>query len=149
MLNEARFIGNAVKDVQVFEKNGIKFAVTSLAVDNSYTNKNGQKVEDVLFIDLYFNGGYMEVAKKYITKGKKLFVGGTLKFKPYTTPKGDKAFKYYISVDNIEFLSPKNVQNAPSSETPSTPKEVPQEPSSQTHNSEIPSINVNDDEIPF
>lgn len=149
MLNENRFIGNAVKDAQIFEKNGNKFAATTLAVDNSYVNKNGQKVEDVLFIDLYFFGGYVEVATKYISKGKKLFIGGSLKMKPYITPHGDKAMKAYVVVDNIEFLSPKNVQNTTPNNTPSELPKKEEEQSSQEYHGETPPINVNDDEIPF
>lgn len=149
MLNEVRFIGFATKDAETFTHNGKNFSVTGLAVDNSYENKDGQRVEDVLFIDLYFFNGYAEVAKKHIQKGKKLFIGGSLKMKPYTTKNGDKAMKSYVVVENIEFLSPKNVTHTEAQSSNASVNNAPKQPSPKEDVNNIPPINHEDDEIPF
>lgn len=79
MNNRFQARGNLGADPEIrsIGSNGHRVAEFSLAVDASYKDKDGKKVEKVEWIDYsVYASGLIEVVEKYVKKGRELRVEG-------------------------------------------------------------------------
>lgn len=109
-MNKVILIGRTTKDATI---NG-KTATTSIAVDRILKDKDGNKVTD--FINLKWLGEKKtQFVEKYIFKGTKISVTGSLFVDNYTDKDGNKKQSVYVAVDETEFCESRsnNQQNAP------------------------------------
>ena len=97
--------------VRNFEGGG-KLATTSMAIDESYKNKEGEKVEKTEWLNLVFNGRSADFAEKWVTKGMKLFIEGKLRTRSWTTKEGDTRYTTEVVVLNTEFCESRSSQAA-------------------------------------
>lgn len=80
MLNEVNLIGHVGKDAVVKTlENGTVVANFSVATDESYKDKDGNKVQQAGWHEITTWGKLAELAGKMITKGRLLYVKGRLK----------------------------------------------------------------------
>lgn len=96
-------LGDAIK-ITRFDNGGVAGRV-SLATDESYKNKEGQKIEATEWHNLEFWGKLAEVVEKYTKKGDKIQIEGKLKTTSYTR-QGDTKESYFTSirVDSMNLL---------------------------------------------
>ena len=109
-LNKVMLIGNAGKDPDVrYRDNGRCMATVALATtDRAYTLQNGTQVpERTEWHNLVFWGKLAEVVEKYVHKGDKLYVEGSIHTRSYDDQNGAKRYTTEIQVDNMEMLSPR------------------------------------------
>lgn len=105
-MNKVFLIGNLTKDPELRQTpNGVSVCSFSLAVQRDYADSNGEKVADFFNITVWREKG--ENCHKYLKKGKKACVVGTLQNRKYED--GDGAVRYVTEViaSDVEFLSPK------------------------------------------
>ena len=107
-VNKVTLLGNLGKDpeLKVFE-GGNKLARFPLATSESYTNRNGEKVEQTDWHNVVARAGYADVADKYIKKGDKVYVEGRIKTRSWedrTTQQ--QRYITEIIVDDLVMLSP-------------------------------------------
>lgn len=103
-LNQINLIGRLVENARAIKKGEINMATFSLA-NNSPRKDN--KEQKVVFIDcLTFNKNAENVIK-YCHRGDKVRITGYLDVNPYKNKQGITINKYYIVVNEIEFLTPK------------------------------------------
>ncbi len=106
--NSVRLVGHLGRDVDVktFD-NGRKMAQVSLATNETYVNKEGERVEDVQWHRLVGWGKTAELMEKLFTKGKQVAVEGKLVHREYTDKEGVKRQLTEISIRDFQLLSPK------------------------------------------
>ena len=94
-VNKVILLGNVGKDPEVKEVGSNSVAKFSLATNETYTNKNGEKVKNTEWHNIVFWGKVAEIIGKYVKKGDMLYVEGKIETrkhedKYYTNIKGDK-----------------------------------------------------------
>jgi len=145
MYNRVILVGNLTRDVELkYTPNGMAIAKFGLATNRSYKdNTTGELKQEVMFIDITVFGRSAEVANQYLKKGKKVLVEGRLVLDQWVDSSGQKRSKHSIVADKIQFMDPKessdNINQSYNTQ--------PQQPVQQKNN--IPSIDIDDDEIPF
>jgi single-strand DNA-binding protein len=79
--NIVTLFGNLVKDpeIKTLPKSAIVIANFALAVNEAYTDKDGEKQEEVSFVDVVAYGKLAETIGKYLTKGRRVLVRGRLR----------------------------------------------------------------------
>jgi single-strand DNA-binding protein len=102
-LNNCAFIGNLGKDPDVKTVGGQTVANFTLAVNESWTDKQGQKQERVEWVRFAAWGKKADVIAKYCTKGQKLYVAGRLQTREYEK-NGEKRYATDIVVNDFLFL---------------------------------------------
>lgn len=114
-------------------QNGGRVANSTLATDESYRDKEGNKVEQTEWHNLVFRNNTAEVAEKYLTKGSQILVRGKLKTRSWETQQGDKRYATEVIVDSFEFGAA-----APEHNQGNKPSPSPQPP-----------VQEDEDELPF
>ncbi|HAO99548.1 MAG TPA: single-stranded DNA-binding protein [Fibrobacteres bacterium] len=104
-LNKVMLIGNLGKDPEVRAvPSGVKVANFSIATTESYTDKNGQKVEKTEWHNIVMWRGLAEVAEKYLRKGKQIYVEGRLQTRSWDDQNGQKKYMTEVLADNMVML---------------------------------------------
>jgi len=123
-----------------------------IAVNDVWKDKEGNKKEDVCFIECTAWGKTGEVINQYFAKGQEILVEGRIKFSTWERD-GQKRSKHTIAVQSFEFLGGKN--DAPQNESYSDGgirQPAPQAPQQSNYSNE-PTPPAQDDvtsgDIPF
>jgi len=89
-INQANLLGNVGNDPVIRStQDGKKIATFSLATSESWKNKNGEKQEKVQWHNIViFSEGLANVVEKYVKKGTKLFVQGSIQNRKWTDKSG-------------------------------------------------------------
>lgn len=95
-LNECNFIGRLGADPEMrYTPNGACVTSFRIAVDNSYKDKEGNKVASTDWFKVECWNRLAEVVNEYMRKGQLVFVQGRLKIDEYEQ---DGAKKYYTKI---------------------------------------------------
>lgn len=129
-VNKVILIGNVGREPNVrYIDRDVAVASVSLATsDRAYTLPNGTQVpERTEWHNLVFWRGLAQTVEKYVHKGDKLYVEGSIHSRSYDDQNGVRRTVVEIYVDNMEMLS-RTQQTAPATGTtatsqPSTPAE--------------------------
>ncbi|MBI3500245.1 MAG: single-stranded DNA-binding protein [Bacteroidetes bacterium] len=107
--NKVQLIGNLGQNPEVKELNGgKKVAKFSLATNETYRNKAGEKVTDTQWHNLVAWGKTAEIIEKYLKKGSEVAVEGKLLNRNYTDKEGVKRYVTEIQVSELLMLGGKN-----------------------------------------
>lgn len=113
MFNKIIFVGNLTRDIDFkFTQSGTAIASTAIASTRKFSS-NGEKKEEVCFVDITFFGRSAEVANTYLKKGSKILVEGRLKLDSWVDQNGQKRSKHSIIVETMQMLDSTGA-NAPS-----------------------------------
>lgn len=104
-LNRVILMGNLTRKPELrYTPNGTAVADLGLAVNRSYT-VNGEKREDVLFVDIVAWGKTAENCNEYLEKGSGVAIEGRLQSRSWETKDGNKRTKIEVVADSVQFLS--------------------------------------------
>jgi len=125
-VNKVILIGNVGKDPDVrYLDNHVCVANLTLATtDRGYTAQNGTQVPDrTEWHNLVFWRGLAETVEKYVHKGDKLYVEGSIRTRNYDDQNGVRRYVTEIFVDTMEMLSsrPQQKQDAQTESAPVQP----------------------------
>lgn len=161
MFNKIILVGNLTRDIELrYTQGGTAVASTAIATSRKFKAQDGTQKEEVCFVDITFFGRTGEVANQYLKRGSKVLVEGRLKLDQWTDQSGGKRSKHSVTVDTMQMLGSRddnqngsNGNNQPQESYNSAPQQQApqqsyQQPTKHTEH-EIPSIDINDDEIPF
>ncbi len=179
MYNKVILVGNLTRDIELrYSQGGMGIAKTAIATSRKFTS-NGEKKEEVCFVDITFFGRSAEVANQYLRKGSKILVEGRLNFEQWVDQNGQKRSKHSVTVETMQMLDSRsdsqNSMNAPANDANQgggyvppqqgqqqsyqQPQQSYQQPSynqqAQNQSREMPSsnsvpvIDIDEDEIPF
>jgi single-strand DNA-binding protein len=107
--NKVQLIGNLGQNPEVKELNGgKKVAKFSLATNETYRNKAGEKVTDTQWHNLVAWGKTAEVIEKYLKKGSEVAIEGKILNRNYTDKEGVKRYVTEIQVSDLLMLGKKD-----------------------------------------
>lgn len=112
-INKAILIGRLGRDpeIKTFE-NGAKRASFSIATSDFYKDKEGNKVEQTEWHNIVCWRGLAEIAERYLTKGRLIYVEGKLRTRSWED-NGSKRYITEIEANNFTMLSAKSEESAP------------------------------------
>jgi single-strand DNA-binding protein len=107
MYNKVILVGNLTRDIELkYSQGGMGIAKTAIATTRKFTT-NGEKKEEVCFVDITFFGRSAEVANQYLRKGSKILVEGRLNFEQWVDQNGQKRSKHSVAVETMQMLDSK------------------------------------------
>lgn len=111
-INKVILVGNLGRDpeVRTFE-NGVKKASFTLATSETYKDKNGNRTEVTEWHNIYCWRNLAEVAEKYLTKGKMIYLEGKLRTRNWEE-NGTRRYITEIEAGTFTILSPKGPGDA-------------------------------------
>ncbi len=113
-INKVILVGNVGKDPDIRHlDSGVAVANFPLATSENYTAKNGDKVSSTEWHNIVMWRGLAEVAEKYVTKGKQLYIEGKIKTRSFDDKEGNKRYITEIVADVMQMLGTRadNQQN--------------------------------------
>ena len=105
-MNKCILVGNLTRDPEhTTTPSGISVCRFSIAVNRNYSNSNGEREAD--FINIVTWRGLADNCGKYLTKGNKVAVSGSIQTRNYEDKDGNKRYATEVVADDVEFLTPK------------------------------------------
>jgi len=107
--NRIIMAGHLTRDPELKELDGGKHLTNfGLACNRTWTDSQGNKQEEVCFVDCTAFGKTAEIIMRYCQKGKPILVEGRLKFEQWQDDAGNKKSKHRIVVERMQFLGSKS-----------------------------------------
>ncbi len=107
-INKVMCLGNLGKDPEIkFLDGGNAVANFSVAVNESYKNKAGEKVEKTEWVKVVAWGKLAELCGEYLKKGRQVLIEGKLQTREYEKD-GQKKYVTEIVAQNVTFLGGKS-----------------------------------------
>lgn len=128
MLNRATLTGRLTRNVDLrYTPSGVAVGNFTLAVDRSFTDKNGQRGAD--FISCVIWRKSAENFANFTHKGSLVGIDGRIQTRNYTNKQGQKVYVTEVVVDNFALLesrSQSQAQGIPNGPANSTQQPAPQ-----------------------
>ena len=106
-MNKVYLIGNLTRDPEISTTtSGISVCRMSIAVGRRFANAEGGRDTD--FFNVTAWRGTADNCAKFLKKGNKIAVSGSIQTRNYEKADGTKGFSVDIVADEVEFLSSKN-----------------------------------------
>jgi len=105
-LNKVMLIGNVTRDPEIkYTPKGSAVADLGLAINRSYTNQAGEKVEEVTYVDVELWGRLAEIAGEYAKKGRPIFIEGRLRIDSWEDKtSGQKRSRLKVVGEGLQLL---------------------------------------------
>lgn len=108
-VNKVILIGNLGKDPETKSfANGGSVTNATLATSESWKGKDGQMQEHTEWHNLVFNDKLGEIVQKYLRKGSKVYVEGSIRTRKYQDKEGKEARFMEIRVNEMQMLDGKS-----------------------------------------
>ncbi len=150
--NKVILLGNLTRDPEVrYTPKGSAVCDLGLAVNRVYTLENGEKREEVTYVDVTLWSRLAEIAGEYLKKGRPVFIEGRLQLDTWDDKQsGQKRSKLRVIGETMQLLG-----SRPSGGTPAEAE--PEDRQSRGGKLSTPppkeaaaaSTGANEDEIPF
>ena len=103
--NRVQLIGNLGADPEIksFENNKL-VANLSIATSESFTNSDGDKIDNTQWHNVVAWGKNADLADKYLSKGNQVCIEGKLNYRSYEDKNGDLKYISEIIVNDFLFL---------------------------------------------
>ena len=147
-VNKVILVGNVGKDPEVRHlDSGVSVANFPLATSESYIAKNGDKVTTTEWHNIVLWRGLADVAERYVTKGRQLYIEGRIRTRSYDDKEGNKRYITEIYGDVMQLLGSRSdapsdnqqsQQNANQSTAPSTQQSSEPEIEEPSGNDDLP-----------
>ena len=104
-LNKVMLIGNLGKDPELrYTATGVAVANFSIATNDSWTDKDGNKVEHTEWHRIIVWRRLAEICGEYLTKGKKVYIEGRLRSRSWEDKDGIKRYTTEIEARDMIML---------------------------------------------
>ena len=105
MLNRVMVIGRLGKPVEVkYSQSGTAVASLTVATDESYTDKQGQRQSVTEWHRVVVYGKTAENCGQFLDKGSLVFVEGRLRTRKWNDRNGQERYTTEIIADRVQFL---------------------------------------------
>jgi len=158
-LNKVFLIGNLTRDPELrYTPNGMAVAEFGMAINRRWKGQDGERRDEVCFVDVQAWGRQAELISEYCRKGRSLFVEGRLTYDSWEGKDGQKRSRLRVTAENFQFLGEgaPNAQPADGKKAPRTARrpaettaEAPAAPEAPEDVTEPPADYQIDDDIPF
>jgi len=107
-MNNVNIIGTITRDIEIkYLPSGSALANFSVAINQDYKDKNGQKVQKTTFVECKSFGKQSEVINQYFHKGSRIAIQGELDQESWKTQDGKNRSKLTVKVDKFDFIDKK------------------------------------------
>jgi single-strand DNA-binding protein len=150
-LNRVLLIGNLTRDPEIrYTPKGTAVAEIGMAINRVFTGEDGEKREEVTFVDVTLWSRLAEIAEQYLKKGRPVFIEGRLQLDSWDDKQtGQKRSRLRVVAENLQMLGgrgegePGGASGSPPparrSAAPPTPKpNPPRDPDLDTEPDDIP-----------
>jgi single-strand DNA-binding protein len=146
-VNKVVLIGNLGRDPELrYLPSGDPVANFSLATTDQWKDKSGQKQERTEWHSVEVFGKTAEVVRDYCTKGKQIYIEGSITYQEWTDKEGVKRTKAKIKVSGpnsrLVLLGGRGGAGGGGERGPSEPRESASGPPADD-------FQVSDDDVPF
>ena len=137
-MNKVILVGNLTRDPELSETpSGVSVCRFSIAVSRDYANADGNRETDFFNITVW--RGRAENCGKYLKKGNKVAIVGSLQTRSYEDKDGIKRNVTDVVANEVEFLTPRGAQG-----------DADDEVSSVSSKRERPQLEaIDDNQLPF
>ena len=145
-MNKAILIGNLANDPESrTTASGIAQCTFRLAVQRRFANAQGVREADFLTIVCWRQTA--ELCARYLSKGRKVAVEGSIQTRSYDAQDGTKRYVTEIIADNVEFLGSRDEGSRGGFDAPAAPAPAPAPRQAAPVSGGF--TEVDDDELPF
>lgn len=103
--NKVQLIGRLGQEPEVLTfDDGGKIAKFSMATDDSYKDKQGQKVERTQWHNVIVRGSLVNIVENYVTKGQEIAIEGKLTSRSWDDKDGNKRYVTEVMVNELLLL---------------------------------------------
>ena len=139
--NKVILMGNLTRDPELRVTNtGLSICKLSLAVNRTYTTKEGDSKDETTYVDIDSFGKQAETLSKYLQKGRPIMVEGRLKLDQWETNEGQKRSKLAVVLENFQFIGGRDTSASTSDSSPSA---------SEAQAPQVDEGNGFDEDVPF
>ncbi len=104
-VNKVILVGTLGKDPEVrYAQSGSALASVSIATNESWKDKNGEKQERTEWHRVKFFGRLAEIAGEYLKKGSQVYIEGSLRTEKYTDKAGVEKYSTDIIAQEMQML---------------------------------------------
>ena len=141
-MNKVFIVGNLTRDPELRStRDGISVCTFTVAVNRRVRNAEaGQPEADFFRVTAWRQLG--EICAKYLAKGRKVSVTGTVSASAYTAQDGSARASLEVTADDVEFLTPRGEVG----DMPAAPRAQAPAPAAPQSNG---FVQLDDDELPF
>jgi len=147
-MNKVILIGNLANDPEArTTQSGISQSTFRVAVQRRFANAQGVREADFLTVVAWRQTA--DFCNRYLTKGRKVAVEGSIQTRSYDAQDGSKRYVTEIIAENVEALGSRNEEGGaarPRDNGPTPPPAAPAAPAAPAGNG---FAEVDDDELPF
>ena len=145
--NKVILLGNLTRDPEIrYTPKGSAVCDLGIAVNRSYTLENGERREEVTYVDVVLWARLAEIAAEYLKKGRPVFIEGRLQLDTWDDKQsGQKRSKLRVIGENMQMLgSPRAAaagsgeENGGSRGTTSPPRPAAAAAAAEPDDDEIP-----------
>ncbi len=153
--NKVILLGNLTRDPELrVTTGGLSICKLGIATNRVYQTRDGERREEVTYVDVDSFGRQAETISKYMTKGRPILIEGRLKLDTWETQQGEKRSKHLVVLENFQFVGGRGdsadaggsgshvERNSP----PPRPSRAPDSPPSRPSQ---PTDDMEDDDVPF
>ena len=104
-LNKVFLMGNLTRDPDLrYTPSGTAIASFGIAINRNWTGGDGEKKEEVCFVDINMFGRRAEVINEHFSKGKPIFIEGRLQFQQWEAKDGQKRNALRVTAEDFQFV---------------------------------------------
>lgn len=137
-LNKVMLIGRTGDDVKMhYFEGGNSIGRFPLATDETYTNKNGERITNTEWHNIVVRNKAAEICEKYLKKGDMVYIEGRLKTRKWQDDKGMDRYSTEIHCTDFTFLSPRGESNSASNNSSVQNTQKPEPSAEQQNNNSV------------
>ena len=151
-LNRVLLIGNLTRDPEIrYTPKGTAVADIALAVNRVFTGEDGEKREEVTYVDIVVWSRLAEIAEQYLKKGRSVFIEGRLQLDSWDDKQtGQKRSRLRVVAENLQMLGPRGEgESSGPSGSPPAARRPAAPPAPRPNPPRDPDLDTEPDDIPF
>ena len=157
-VNKVMLLGNITRDLEVrYTPKGTAVCDLGMAVNRIRTGDNGERIEEVTYVDVTLWGRQAELAGQYLSKGRSVFIEGRLQLDHWDDKQtGQKRSRLRVVGENMQFIGGQGGSggnqggsSAPRQQAPPSEQQQAPPQSSQGGAAAAENFDNDDDDIPF
>ncbi|MDI9569422.1 MAG: single-stranded DNA-binding protein [Pseudomonadota bacterium] len=111
MINKAILVGRLGSDPEVrFSPDGLQITSFRIATDEIRRDKNGERTKKTEWHRIVTFGKLAEICGNYLTKGKLVYIEGSIRTNAWEDKEGVKRYTTEITANDMKMLDPKGQQ---------------------------------------
>ena len=138
--NKVILIGNLTRDPELrVTGSGLSICKLGLAVNRSYTNKDGESKDETTYVDVDAFGKQAEILAKFMQKGRPLMLEGRLKLDQWESNDGQKRSKLGVVLESFQFIGSRDDSiSRGTSSAESTAQQISNNQENETFDEDVP-----------